>query len=1002
MCVTMNYRAVLPCLLIVTNAFASDAKVADEAMTIFEARCVTCHNDESRKGGLSFQSAKSMASGSANGAVVVAGKPDASRLIAMVSGASGGAAPKMPKKGPALSDAEVDVLRKWIAEGAAFAADRELEDKYEADTDWWSLKPIADPAVPALAGDDAAWARNAIDRFTLTKMRAMGLSPSPEADRRTLIRRLSFDLTGLPPSPDAVDAFVADADPRAYEKLVDRLLASPGYGERWARHWLDIARYGDTHGFDKDKVRPNAWRYRDYVIRALNADKPYDRFVKEQLAGDVFYPGTRDGVVALGFIAAGPWDFVGHVELGENQPDKKIVRNLDRDDMVSATMNTFVSLTAQCARCHNHKFDPITQEDYYALQAVFAAVDRADRPVPVAGGVARRRDALDRRIDENERALARIDAAIRDRVRGRLAALDRQIAAMQSVRTEKNARFGYHSAIVGSPNVRKWVQIDLGETKEVARVVLHPCHDDYAGIGAGFGFPLRYKIEVSDDPGFENDVNVLWERVDEDQPNPKLDPVDAATIHPLRGRYLRITASKLATRQNDFVFALAEVRVFDRAGADLSSGKKVTALDTIEARPRWARGNLVDGVWYEGPAPRDHRAKLAAARAERDKLIAGAATADEKQRRGQLRGALKTLRAEFDALPEPRPELVYAAATAFKQQGNFRATGGKTRAIYRLIRGSEKAPDLEAGPMRPAALSALAELSHQFDLPAGHDESAGRAALANWILDRQNPLTWRSIVNRVWQYHFTRGLVDSPNDFGRMGAAPTHPELLDYLATHFRDGDRSLKDLHRLVCNSATYRQSSAHHEANAAIDGSNRFLWRQNRRKLSAEAIRDSTLTVAGKLSRAMGGPGYKLFGFKDDHSPHYKYHEHDPDDAATHRRSVYRMVVRSVPDPFMETLDCADPSQIVAKRTQTLTALQALALMNNRFMVRMAEHYAARVQGMGTTPAERINAAYRVALGRNATPDELQLLRPIADTRGMANVCRIILNSNEFIFVD
>jgi len=293
-------------------------------------------------------------------------------------------------------------------------------------------------------------------------------------------------------------------------------------------------------------------------------------------------------------------------------------------------------------------------------------------------------------------------------------------------------------------------------------------------------------------------------------------------------------------------------------------------------------------------------------------------------------------------------------------------------------------------------------LQRHFELPADHDEGARRAALAAWIVDRDNPLTWRSIVNRVWHYHFGRGIVDTPNDFGRMGATPTHPELLDWLAVEFRDGGQSFKQLHRLIVCSSVYRQASAHRANCAESDAANRLLWRAHRRKLDAESVRDSVLLVAGKLDRRGGGEGFRAFGFKDDHSPHYKYHEYDPDDPTSHRRSIYRFIVRSVPDPFMTTLDCADPSLNVAKRNQTLTALQALALLNNPFMVRMAEHFAARVEPLGSTPAARIDTAYRLALSRPATAAELDLLVPLAAEYGLASVCRTIFNTNEFVFVD
>jgi hypothetical protein len=293
-------------------------------------------------------------------------------------------------------------------------------------------------------------------------------------------------------------------------------------------------------------------------------------------------------------------------------------------------------------------------------------------------------------------------------------------------------------------------------------------------------------------------------------------------------------------------------------------------------------------------------------------------------------------------------------------------------------------------------------LDARFDGAVNQPEGARRAALARWITGPNNPLTWRSIVNRVWHYHFGQGLVDTPNDFGKMGGKPSHPELLDWLAVDFRDRGQSLKDLHRLIVRSSVYRQASTHNPDAAKADSGNRLLWRMNRRRLEAEAVRDAVLAVSGKLDLKMYGPGYRPFGFQEDHSPRYKYDEHDPDDPVSWRRSVYRFLVRSVPDPFMETLDCADPSLIVEKRNETLTAVQALALLNNKFMVRMAEHFAERAAQAGDTLEARVSAPWRLGLGRSPTAEELEVLTAYARKHGLANACRMILNTNEFCFVD
>ena len=358
---------------------------------ILRQHCVRCHQGAKAKGKLDLTSAKGLAAGADGARIVVSGKPQESRLLEVVSGDK----PEMPKNGKPLSVEEIKVLRDWIAAGAEWPTSVVIK---EDPLDWWSLRPVVKPRVPASRDKVALGARTPIDAFISDGLRSAGLNASPEADRRTLIRRLSYDLLGLPPEIDEVEAFVADSDPLAYEKLVDRLLASPHYGERWARHWLDVVHYGETHGYDKDKPRPHAWPYRDYLIRAFNEDRPYAQFVEEQLAGDALEADSRDGIEATGFLAAGPWDFIGHAEVPETKIDGQIARNLDRDDMVTTTLNTFCSLTAQCARCHDHKFDPVTQEHYYSLQAVFAAIDRADRKYDVDPAVARRRHELEARL----------------------------------------------------------------------------------------------------------------------------------------------------------------------------------------------------------------------------------------------------------------------------------------------------------------------------------------------------------------------------------------------------------------------------------------------------------------------------------------------------------------------------------------------------------------------------------------------------------------------------
>jgi hypothetical protein len=963
------------------------AMFQDRVAPVLERRCVQCHQGEEPEGGLSLVTAEAVLRGGDSGPPIVPGKPDESLLLDMVIGDE----PAMPKKGPPLTEDEVAALRAWIAAGVPWPEGTTLTDKRFEGARWWSLEPIERPAVPPA---DSAWCRTPIDAFVLAKLTEQYLAPAPEADRRTLIRRLYFDLLGLPPAPEDVRAFVADPDPRAYDALVERLLASPHYGERWARHWLDVVKYADTCGYDKDKLRPSAWPYRDYVIRALNDDKPYARFVEEQIAGDVLFPGTADGILALGFLAAGPWDFIGHVEVPEAKIDGMVARHTDRDEMVGNTIGTFCSATIQCCQCHDHKFDPFTQQHYYNLQSVFAAVDRADRPYDLDPETERQRQQLAAALESARGQLAALEAAVAAEGGAELATANEQIAALAPRATPQDLRpeYGYHSELAPRSDVEKWAQVDLGRDLPVDRIVLRPCHDDFAGIGAGFGFPVRYKIEaVAGDT-----ATVLADETAGDVPNPGLAAVEFA----LDGRvvrHLRVTATQLALRQDAYIFALAELQVFDAEGNNVALHAAVTSLDTIEAPVRWSRANLTDGIWATAADP-DAVEQLAAAQRRRQEILDRVNTPERVAERERLAAEVAALEGQLAALPEGKQ--VYAAATHFAPQGSFIATEGNPRPIHVLHRGSVLQPRAEAVP---GALPVIPGVPDTFDLSALQTEGDRRAALARWLTRADNPLVWRSIVNRVWQWHFGRGIVESPSDFGRMGALPTHPELLDWLAVEFRDGGGSFKQLHRLIVNSAAYRQSSAHNEAHARIDSDNRYLWRANRRRLEAEEIRDAMLSVSGRLNPAMGGPGYYLFVLEQTaHSPHYEYHKFDPNDPASHRRSIYRFVVRSQPDPYMTTLDCADSSQSTPQRNETLTSLQALSLLNNGFSLAMARHFADRLAASGGSVEEQAGTGFELVAGREPTDSERAELAAYAAEHGLANLCRVLLNLHEFVYVD
>ncbi len=990
-CLAWNPANVLP-------VAADEGHFRERIAPLFAVRCLGCHNSLDRKGGFSLQTADEFAAVGA----VTAGDPAASWLIDQVT-STDGAPPAMPKTGEHLSNKEVAALREWIEAGADWPDGFQIEDPVVNRFDWWSLQPLSRPTVPDARGDATGqnWIRNPVDAFVLAGLKQRELAPTPQANRQTLLRRLYFDLTGLPPTPEEIRAFVDDPDPNAWEKQVDRLLALPRYGEHWGRYWLDLARYADTCGYDKDKLRPNAWPYRDYVIRAFNEDKPYQRFVEEQLAGDELYPGSADGILGLGFIAAGPWDFIGHVEVPESRQDGLEARNLDRDEMVAATMNVFCSMTVQCARCHNHKFDPVTQDHYYGLQAVFAAVDRADRvyePDPVSEA---RRAEL---VAERERLAVEVAAhetAAQNAGGAELAELEKQLALLKAglVPISARAEFGYHSAIASSASEEKWVEVDLGSAIRSRKVVIRPCHDDFAGIGAGFGFPEEFTVAVSS--GEDEPWTIVFASVTCPVGHPAQPLVIelAETVAPVRR--IRLTAQRLAERSGDYILALAELQVLDATGGNLAAGVAVHALDSIEAPVRWAKRNLTDGFWPDfGPVAEDPAAieELNSLLVRRSELLKTTRPTGWQTRQGELQTQLAAVDESLAKLPAGK--LVHAAATMFSGEGSFRPTLGTPRPVFVLHRGNVAQPLEEAVP---GTVPLAAGDPVRFDLSAGHAEGERRAALARWITDRDNPLTWRSIVNRVWLHHFGHGLVDSPNDFGRMGQTPTHPELLDWLACEFRDGRQSFRDLHRLILTSATWQQASAGDPAKAATDSDNRFLWRMPRRRLQAEEVRDAMLAVSGPLDLTMGGPGDQLFGLeKTEHSPHYSYHLFDPEKAATHRRSVYRFVVRSQPDPFMTVLDGADCAQSVPQRDETLTALQALSLMNNRFVLVMSERLAERLEREHSDPAARVVAGFEAVTGRLPSAEEQADLLAFAEGHGLPALARVLFNLNEFVFVD
>ncbi len=983
------------------NLFAAESSGSEKALRLLESHCVECHGGKSTRNSLDLSSRENLLKGGDAGPAIVSGKAAESLLIRKVSHSD---EPGMPYKKEKLPEADIFLLSKWIDSGAPF--DRPLNKGVQEETEtWWSLKPLLKPQVPNTSERKYMnWARTPIDHFVLAKLQEKGFQPSEPADKRTLLRRVYFDLVGLPPTPEEVDAFLKDKSPDAYTMIVDRLLASPRYGERWARHWLDIAHYADTHGNDQDRPRPNAWPYRDYLVRSFNEDKPYGRFVQEQIAGDVLFPEEGQGVVATGFIAAGPWDESSQVFIVEDTVDKKIARNLDRDDMVMTTMSTFTSSTVHCARCHNHKFDPISQKEYYNLQAVFAGVDRADRPFdPDLKTHVLRQTLLAQKRALVERS-SPPSAAELTATEERLQKIFDEDARIWTVLDPSTFTSSEEATLTKQSDLSLFASGKLPD-KDIYTIT---ANTDLRGISA-------VQVEVMADerlphkgPGRqpENGNITLSEFVLKS--GPKTNPAA-----------LKVIALQSPTAD----FSQQDWSVEKAIDNNPSTG---WGIHPEEGQSHFAVFETKENVGEEGGTTltfvleqvlgRQHvigRVRISATTAPRpvraDRLplnVVKILRIPRGQRTEQQRKDLITFYQRYEIDQQlaalPVPQMVYAAANDFVPQGNFTPTK-IPRPIHLLRRGDITKP---ADLVAPGALSCLPGMSATLAVSDENSEGLRRAALAKWITDSKNVLTWRSIVNRVWHYHFGRGIVDSPNDFGRMGSTPTHPELLDWLAVTFMESGGSLKQLHKLILTSSVYLQSSKDNPAFSKTDSGNLYLWRMNQNRLDAESIRDGVLQISGKLDLTMAGPSVMQFKFDDPtpaRTPTVDYVAYDVDSPGSYRRSIYRYIFRTMPDPFMDSLDCADASQLTAARNVSMTALQAMALMNNHFIVRQSEHLAARMEveekkGL----AKQIERACHLAWNRAPTRTELKTLRNYAANHGLANACRIILNSNEFAFVN
>jgi len=1077
-------------------------------------KCFACHSEKNTKGGLRLDTPAGFRKGGDLGPVVNAESPEKSRLLESVSYTKD---LKMPPQGK-LRPQEIADLTAWVKLGApwpevkapagAGSAARDLSVITDEQRRFWAFQPIGNPAPPRVK--NAAWVASPIDAFLLARLEAKGLKPAPPADRRTLIRRVTFDLTGLPPTPAEIDAFLADPSPDAFAKVVDRLLASPAYGERWGRHWLDVARYADSNGLDENTAFANAWRYRDYVIRAFNQDKPYDEFLREQIAGDLL-PASQDDAVNADRLTATAFLCLGPKVLAEPDKEKMVMDIVD--EQVDTLGRTVMGLTLGCARCHDHKFDPVPTRDYYSLAGIFkstrtmetlSTVARVfERPLADAETARRRQEhqaALQARQDALRRAQDEADAAATRAVVG---ALDRYllagtrvaVAALRDTAVVDPDRPG--TVVVEAETfLRGDVQVtpsggityieSAGRTAAFTEYEVNlPALGEYQlGIryASGEARPIRLRlggrllgerlagrVTGGFDPGrqqwhsegvyslpagkqvlrLEQVVGSLphVDRIafvpvppvavtarEAAGPRPRnLLPADLARQHSLDVELLRKSAAYVHARDaGDRVFAPWKALVaLPDDGFALAAATMVGTWKATNAPAKWLPP-VAEAFTAAPPRTLAEAAERYRALFTRANDAWLAAVQSQRRRPARLGNPdLEVLR-----------QVLYAGNGAFGLAQAERLHPAGTAATVARLRS--EAAELEKNAPQPLAMTLAVEEGRQIgnakvhirgntqtlgdEVPrqflrviAGEKQTpipadrSGRLELADWLTRPEHPLTARVMVNRIWLHHFGEGIVRSPDNFGLLGERPTHPELLDWLATQFIRGGWSIKAMHRQILLSNAYRMSAAHDARAALADPENRLLWRFNRRRLEVEAIRDSMLSVSGQLDRTPGGT---LLNTKN-----FEYVTNDQSGNAARydspRRSIYLPVIRNAVFDVFQVFDFVEPSFLNGKRVSTTVAPQALFLLNGQFVLDQAGAWARVLLGETADDAGRVRAAVLRAYGRPATESEVQdalaflkeyeatltARQPDAARRresAWAGYCQVLFAASEFVYVN
>ena len=936
----MFFRSLLSVLFfagVANQSFGAQPSEFDQVAAIFSSHCVRCHNESNNKGDFSLSNRKAFFESGA-----VEPGDNASHLLNLIEGPD----QSMPKQSPPLAKEDVQTIRQWIIDGAKWPEDAIIAEKSKADKNWWSLQPLAKIK------------QGSIDSFIDAKLRNAGLKRNPIADRRTLIRRATFDLTGLPPTPAEVAEFVKNDQPNAYEQLIDRLLSSPAYGQRWGRHWLDVVRFGESNGFERNVIINDLWPFRDYIIDSFNDDKPFNQLVREHLAGDALSPGDPKVEIGAAFLVAGPYDNVGN----QDAEQKAQIRANTIDEMIRSTSQAFLGMTIGCARCHNHKFDPIEQADYYKLYATFAGTHHGSRVVATKA----QQDARNKKLAPLNKQKAELTAKRKE--------IDKAINKRIKANTQKHAA--------------KWTRqkVDRTGTTEI-----------FDAVKTKFVRLICEGLDTNPaaSSGFRIDEFQIWSDGDDSQ-NVALASAGAKATGPSRaiedfrgayGPHLAIdgqTGARFMSTSNHLTIELAKPTVVNKVVFSSARGERIPEHRKFIFVSDYRIEVSSDGkTWKEVAHGRDRKP-------------ANDRVRDHRLRKLETTDADRKAFAETDKLIRQVDKQIRAVPKLPSMWVGKHNNDDTKRPFQIFVGGS---PQRKGDEVTLTSLSMLDESTPRYELPNEVSEKQRRKSLAQWIIDPQNPLTPRVITNRLWHYHFGTGIVNTPSDFGYMGGQPSHSELLDWLAQDLIDHGWRLKPIHKIIMMSETYRQSSDYNATAAKIDFDSRLLWRFPPRRLSAEEIRDTMLAVAGKLDPKMGGPGFRLYRYLQDNVATYvPLDQHGPE---TYRRAVYHQNARAARTDLMTDFDQPDCAFSTARRAQTTTPLQALATLNHQFSLDMAGFMAERLKAESDDVNKQVDLAYQLAYARKPNETERADCLVLVQSHSLKSFCRVLLNTSELIHV-